>query len=55
MGYLLAVFIGFAVGWVSAALFIPAHGLRVTPKGRQVKTNPGTEPVCKSCPLMGNI
>jgi hypothetical protein len=55
MGYLLAVFIGFVVGWNSAALFFPAHRLRVTPKGRQVNPNPGAEPVCKRCPLMGNV
>ena len=55
MGYLLAVSIGFAAGWISAALFIPGQRLRAKPASRQESIDSGADPVCESCRLMGNV
>jgi len=55
MGYLLAFFIGFALGWLSAALFISSSRAKIRPAAGKGKTTPGVDPICESCQLMGKI
>ena len=52
MGYLLALFIGFAIGWLSAALFISGMRMKTGIVGRSTPAT-GVDPVCESCQLMG--
>ena len=52
MGYLLALFIGFAFGWLSANLFISSSRMKTGSVGRHTPVK-GVDPVCESCQLMG--
>jgi uncharacterized membrane protein YciS (DUF1049 family) len=55
MGYLLVLSIGFAIGWVTAALFISSAQIKDKAGDRQDKIAPGVEPVCDDCRFMGNV
>ena len=55
MGYLLALLIGFAIGWISAALFISSSRAKVRPAAGTSAGTPGVDPICESCQLMGKV
>jgi hypothetical protein len=52
MGYLLALCIGFAIGWLSATLLISGSRMKTGVVGTQTPAE-GVDPVCESCQLMG--
>jgi hypothetical protein len=54
MGYLIALCIGFALGWLSAALLISGARVQTGMSAENIHPNPGVDPACEICQLMGN-
>jgi len=45
MGYLIALFIGFALGWLASALFMSSSRLKARLTGRQDTHELGVDPI----------
>jgi len=55
MGSLTALFIGFALGWLAAALLLFSSRLQAGLARRQDTLEPGVDPVDESCRLVSTI